>query len=543
MQVNVRRLTGASLWLMATGLVLLLEVQMSCQRTRSVTLAASTPPRSLQKGDPIIRRTVCSGDGIRLGGVGQQHTSAILVVGSTGSALDGEFEVTLKVERTETHHASSDNSRSISGARVLAPSDFDTRQVRVSNEKCLTPQSRVKADRIISPSSPQLDVSRRVFFIHSPCGSLDDPASYSAIDCRLVGEAASIRVYAEQSVLDGDRLDELIAELTHLADETIGPAIHDLVGPVRDVDGDGKLAVVLTARLGQRDTALADVDGLTRASDFVRQNLRPFGNESDVIFLNANLQPSERLRAVLAHEWTHAAIFGRRYGESGRNAKQPPAEDDWLNEALAHLIEIQASGSSSNVAHRVQHFLERPEAAPLLVRDYYRPEFWRHHGCRGAAFLFLDWCIKQSGPQLLDRLIDGDEIGVENLERATGRSFDDLFREWTTSIGTNLTRNDEMVDLVTNGTDPDGTALCQRTLAVRPAFHEWRPKRLESQSIMLRLRGTTAAFVRVTLDETATNWRLFADAPPECGLQLTVIPIASAAGRPQNAQAAACERD
>ena len=141
MQVNVRRLTGASLWLMATGLVLLLEVQMSCQRTRSVTLAASTPPRSVQKGDPIIRRTVCGGDGIRLGGVGQQHASAILVVGSTGSALDGEFEVTLKVERANTHHSSSDNSRSISSTRVLAPSDIDTRQVRVSNEKCLSPLS------------------------------------------------------------------------------------------------------------------------------------------------------------------------------------------------------------------------------------------------------------------------------------------------------------------------------------------------------------------------------------------------------------------
>ena len=525
MQLNVRRLTGTSLWLTAAGLVLLLEVQMSCQRTRSVTLAASAPPRSLQKYDPIIGRTVYGDDGIRLGGVGQQHTTAILVVGSTGSALEGEFEVTLKVERANTHHSSSDNSRSISSTRVLAPSDIDTRQVRVSNEKCLSPLSRVKADPIAPPRSPQFDVSRRVFFIHSRCGSLDDPASYSAIDCRLVGEAASIRVYAEQPVLDGDRLHELVAELTHLADEAIGPAIQALVGPVRDVDGDGKLAVVLTARLGQRDTALADVDGLTRASDFVRRNLRPFGNESDVIFLNANLQPSDRLRAVLAHEWAHAAIFGRRYGESGRDAKQPPAEDDWLNEALAHLIEIQASGSSSNVAHRVQHFLERPEAAPLLVRDYYRPEFWRHHGCRGAAFLFLDWCINQSGPQLFDRLIDGHEIGIENLERATGRSFDDLFREWTTSIGTNLTRRDEMVDLVTNGTDSDGTALCQRTLAARPTFHEWRPKQPESQSITLRLRGTTAAYVRVTLDEAAANWRLLTDASPECGLQLTVIPI------------------
>jgi len=541
MQANIGRLTGAGLWLTATGLVLLFEAQMICHRTRSLTLAASATTRSLPMRDPIIGRTVCGGDGIRLGGVGQRHTSAILVVGSTGSALEGEFEVTLKVERADTHHSSSDNPRSICDAREPAPGDFAHRQVRVSNKKRLSPPSRVKADQIVPPRSPPLDVSRRVFFIHAPCGSLDDPASYSASDCRLVGEAASVRVYAEQSVLGGDRLDELIDELAHLADETIGPAIHALVGPVQDVDGDGKLAVVLTARLGQRDTALADVDGLTRASDFVRQNMRPFGNAADVIFLNVNLQPGERLRAVFAHEWTHAAIFGRRYGESGRDSEQPPAEDDWLNEALAHLIEIQASGSSSNVAHRIQQFLERPEAAPLLVRDYYRPEFWRHHGCRGAAFLFLNWCSNRSEPQLLDRLIDGDEVGVENLERATGRSFDDLFREWTASIGANLARNDELADLVSNGTDPNANALCQTPLAIRPMLHEWRPKQIESQSLTLRLRGTTATYVRVTLNEAAANWRLSTAARPECGIQLTVIPIEFADRRAQNAQEAEAE--
>ena len=528
MQFNGGRHTGVSLWLTATGLVLLLEVLMICHRTRSVTLAASPPTRTAPPCDPIIGRTACGGAGIHLGGVGQQHTSAILVVGSTGSALEGEFEVTLKVERADTHHTSRDNPRSICDARALAPGDFAPWQIRVSNKTCLPPQSRVTADAVAPSRSTQLDVSRRVFFIHSPSGSLEDPGSYSAIDCRLAGEAASIRFYAEQSVLDGIRLHELVAVLTQLADETIGPAIHDLVGPVRDVDGDGKLAVVLTARLGQRDTALADVDGLTRASDFASRILRPFGNEADVIFLNASLQPSGRLRAVFAHEWAHAAIFGRRYGDCDRDSEQSPAEDDWLNEALAHLIEVRASGSSSNVAHRVQHFLERPEAAPLLIRDYYRPEFWRHHGCRGAAFLFLEWCIDQSVPQLLDRLIDGDEVGVENLERATGRSFDDLFREWTTSIGTNLSRHDELADLVTNGNDPNATEVCQKTFLLRPTLHEWRPQQLESRSITLRLSGTTASFVRVTLDEAAANWRLSADAPPECALQLTVIPIEAA---------------
>ena len=525
MQFNGRRLTEGNLWLTAAGLVLLLEIQMVCHRAKSVTLAASIPTRVAPPCDPIIGRTACSGAGIRLGEVGQRHRSAILVVGSTGAALEGEFEVTLKVERADTHHTGLDNPCHVRDTHALVPGDFAPWQVPVSNKTRLSYHSRNTTNAVAPPRSPSPHVSRRVFFIHSQSGSLDDPASYSAIDCRLVGESASIRVYAEQSVLGGERLDELIAELTRLADETIGPAIRDMVGPVRDVDGDGTLAVVLTTRLGQRDTAMADVDGLTRASDFNQPILRPFGNAADVVFLNASLSPGERLRAVLAHEWAHAAIFGRRYGGSGCGSERPSAEDDWLNEALAHRIEVRTSGSSSNVAHRIQHFLERPEAAPLLVRDYYRTEFWRHHGCRGAAFLFLDWCIDTSEPQLLDKLIDGDEVGIENLERATGRSFDDLFREWTMSNGTNLARNDELVELVTDENDSDATSRCRRVRAIRPAFHEWRPQQLDSPTITLRLRGTTAAFVRVTLEEAAARWRLSADAPPECGLQLTVIPI------------------
>lgn len=526
MQIRLWRLASIGFWLSAAGMVLLFEAQMICHRAKSVTFAATARPSLFQKRDPIIEQSVCGNEGTRWEEVDQRHKSAILVVGSTGAALDGVFEVTLRIERASPSERDRHNRRGIVDEQKSPSGDFCIRQVSESNMPCLLPPSKVRrAVHVAPPKTQQIDTSHRLFFLPTTDGSLDDCASYLAMDCRLVGEAASIRVYAEQSVPENQRLRELITELTRLADKSIGPAIHTLVGSVRDVDGDGKLSVVLTTGLGRRGTAFAEVDGLTRASDFVRQVSRPLGNEADVVFLNANIQTGERLRAVLAHEWAHAAVFGRRYGDGGRDAEQPPAEDDWLNEALAHLIEVRTSGSSSNVSHRIQHYLERPEAAPLLVRDYCRPEYWRHHGCRGAAYLFLDWCINQSGPQLLDRLIDADAIGVESLERATGRSFDDLFRGWTTSIGTTLAGNDEITGCVTNAIDSNTVTLRQATLTVRPTVHEWRPDGMESQSITLRLRGTTAAFVRVTLSEAAANWRLSTNASSECGLQLTVIPI------------------
>ena len=577
MHLNVGRLTGASLWFAATGLVLLYEIQMMCHRSWTAALAASSLTRSTQNCEREIRRTPRGGEGVRLGEVGQKHTSAIIVVGCVGTAVDGEFNVTLRLDRVDAHRQFGDDFLDSDIAHSSAGNIVGSRQDRVSSRRCfrgypernalfsgchghgfawpcfcyreatatqscdrgtqdqplgqvaanrllgqpLTSQTVVQRSRVARPTIPQFDVARRIFFIHSSRGSLVDPASYTAINCRLVGESNSIRVYAEQTVGDGKPLNLLIAELTQQADEIIGPAVQALIGPVRDVDVDGKLAVVLSSQLGRTDGTLANVDGLTHASDFRREVLRPIGNEADVIFLNANLPLGEQLRAVLAHEWAHAAIFGRRYGEIARDSERVPTEDDWLNEALAHLIEVRASGSSSNVAHRIREFLDRPEAAPLVVRDYSRPEFWRHHGCRGAAFSFLDWCLSQSGPQLIDKLIDDHDVGVEHLERATGRSFDDLFRGWTTSLGENLAEYEATGDETGSGAE----ALHSQCLFIRPQAREWKSNQYQSQCKTLRLKGTTAAYVNVVLDEAAANWQLVADTPTECRLQLTVIPI------------------
>lgn len=63
-----------------------------------------------------------------------------------------------------------------------------------------------------------------------------------------------------------ERLDGLIAEVMRLAEGVVSPAIQSLVGTVRDVDGDGRLAVVLTKQLGRSEETIVGVGGLTRAT-------------------------------------------------------------------------------------------------------------------------------------------------------------------------------------------------------------------------------------------------------------------------------------
>ncbi len=432
---------------------------------------------------------------------GQQEL--ILVVGSASSSADETFDVTLKIEPAETCDSVQNDCLA-----TRSPSVANDREASLA-ETCLSSKCDA-TDKGVERSGVSSKQQRRIFFMHSRQGPLDDPSSHIALDCQLVARSASVQVYMESSLNQEERLDGLIAEVMRLAENVIGPAIQSLVGTVRDVDGDGRLAVVLTKQLGRSEGTLAGVDGLTRASDFRDGVPRPFGNSADVLFLNANLPPGEQLRAVLAHEWGHAAVFGRRYGRRSplddHTRTQPVTEDDWLNEGLAHLIEVQSSGSMSNLADRIEQFLARPEASPLIVRDYSRSEYWRHHGCRGATYLFLDWCRQHSGPDFLERLIDGEESGIANLQAATGRSWADLFHAWTVSLGRSLASDN----------DPHHHQP-------QPQPREWHPVQEDSREITLRLRGSSAAFVRLTLDGSARSWKLVGSATTDCRLQLTAL--------------------
>src|SRR5262249_790057 len=114
----------------------------------------------------------------------------------------------------------------------------------------------------------------------------------------------------------------------------------------------------------------------------------------------------------------------------------PPcsSEEDWLNEAIAHVAENIYGGGWGNLDDRIAQCLKFPERYPLVVSDYYRAGLWRSDGCRGATYLFLRWCIDQYGEELLPELVASPWAGTRNLEAATGARFANLFRAWTVAM-------------------------------------------------------------------------------------------------------------
>lgn len=162
-------------------------------------------------------------------------------------------------------------------------------------------------------------------------------------------------------------------------------------------------------------------------------------------------------------------------------------EEDWLSESLAHLAEP----GWSNLDHRIAAFLDDPSRYPLVVPDYYRAGLWRNPGCRGATFLFTRWCVGQDESQNTRRLAQSTEHGTRNLERATGRRFEELFREWSLSVA-----NGDQLD------SPDLRGALSRlgSSGIQPTVCH-----AESSEHSLQIRGTAFAVVDLLVDESLSR--------------------------------------
>lgn len=275
----------------------------------------------------------------------------------------------------------------------------------------------------------------RDFFLHVTDGPLDDPQQYVRVAARVIAEGRHVRVYLDRQQSPDELAPGVADEIVRLFEQDILPVSRARLGGYRDVDGDGTFTILLTPWLNRLQGGATSLGGFVRGSDFRRDIPAPLSNQCDMLYLNTNVQPGPHLHALLAHEFTHAVCFSERLSaQAGGLQGRVPDEEDWLNEAIAHVAENVHDSGWSNLDYRISRFLNDPQRYPLVVSDYYRSGLWRDHGCRGAAYLFLRWCVDRFGDDLLTRLIHSPLRGQDNLERAAGVPFDELFRRWTLAL-------------------------------------------------------------------------------------------------------------
>ena len=302
-------------------------------------------------------------------------------------------------------------------------------------ERCVIPASfsaMSKAKPLAARAESRRLGGSREFSIHVTDGSLDDPAQYTTIHANVVAEGRQVRVYLDDQQSAASLAGGLVQEIVDLFDNELVPRFGAMLGTYRDVDHDGRFAVLLTPWLGRLQGGRTSVGGFVRGSDFQSCLGLPFSNRCDMMYVNSQTLPGPRLRTLLIHEYTHAVCFSQRMGDSLTRPRFAD-EEDWLNEAIAHSAESLFHAGWSNLDYRMARFLNDPGAFPLVVPDYYRAGLC-FHGCRGATYLFLRYCLEQFGPETLTRLINNPARGTHNIELATGCPFEELFRGWTLSL-------------------------------------------------------------------------------------------------------------
>ncbi len=190
--------------------------------------------------------------------------------------------------------------------------------------------------------------SRRRFFLHVTTDALEDERGYVPVAGVLAGEGKRVRVYLDRDVPESNLAPGLIDEIIRLFDEEIIPRSRELLGDHADVDHDGKLAVLVTPWLGRLCGGRTSLKGFVRANDFQAEIAAPFGNHADLVYLNSSVEPGKTLKTLLAHEYTHAVCFSRRLAVASPASALPP-EEDWLNEAIAHVAEnLHATGNGGS---------------------------------------------------------------------------------------------------------------------------------------------------------------------------------------------------
>ncbi len=296
-----------------------------------------------------------------------------------------------------------------------------------------------------------------------------------------------------------------------------------------DVDADGRFTILFSSWLDHLGGGRHAVDGFVKVADLDSSIPAPFGNQCDMMYLNAGLQAGPYLRTILAHEYMHAVVYTRKSLEHPHGDEPGPEEDGWLDEALAHLVEDIHSFSPSNIDYRVSAFLSDPERYRLVVNDYFAADLFRSHGSRGSTYLFLRWCIDRYGLELMTRLVLSGRRGVDNLEAATGASFASLFRRWTVAT---------FLGGINPPASPDQTPHDDlRSTGPRTPTGEWefagpryRLLHPDGQVDRWEAAGTSAHYA-VVEGRPSGAIEVEVEGPADAGIQVTAVPLGTGHAR------------
>jgi hypothetical protein len=336
-----------------------------------------------------------------------------------------------------------------------------------------------------------IGVARQEFRVRS---SVDDDEAFAVVDARLwaVGESVAIWVDDDLAIdwdmdcADGDPAVDVVdprgafgfdncdlQTIADIVDTNIIPNIRAIYGEESDVNGDGKVSVVVTPVLnymtlftedetleGELVGSYADPEVDLNAFDVLEN---PMSDEQEVIFVHAPdplgfLNPNvpvgvdaytaTGLSAEIARAFTRLVSYNYKVIVNGLDP-----EETWVVEGLAALAaDFTGFGSVSHGA--AWEYLDAPHLKPLVLTDegsaISSVDEW------GAQYLFFRWlhdtqASTDTSFALLTMVVQGVQPGTAGIEAAAGKAFSELVLGWQVAL------------LTTGVTGADGNPLLSET--------------------------------------------------------------------------------
>lgn len=327
-------------------------------------------------------------------------------------------------------------------------------------------RARAEGALAFATPAPALGTSRDFSIL----AGLTEPATFARATASLRFAGSHVLLYLDERASGSFTASELTA-LGRQFDEVLYPIDREAFGPESDVDGNGRIIVVLSPA----------VNALVRADEcasfgyvtgyffgFDLASTAPGSNRGEVFYAmtpdpggvhscaHSAADVARVLPATFVHELQHMISFARRVLEA-----DGAPEVAWLNEGLSHLAEELAARYYESKypapAGRTAPGQLFPDSASALMlgnlRNSYRflvaprqhavaacaPSSFCSTANRGASWLFLRWLADRHGDAAIRAMVQTGTRDARNIEQATGRSFPELFGDfvlatWSDSI-------------------------------------------------------------------------------------------------------------
>jgi hypothetical protein len=275
--------------------------------------------------------------------------------------------------------------------------------------------------------------------------------TFDRVTARLRHISSRALIFLDEGAPAGGFTDADLASLAEEFDGFIHPTVTGAFGQQSDLDGNGRIVILLTPAVNR--LTLPGYDGFVGGFFFGVDLLKgragsnegeifyalvpdPLGREGPALSRSTVM---EVLPPVLAHEFQHMIHFNQRILLGGATTQDAL----WLSEALAQMAEDLVGSAFALVSRldktyqyqvgnwgRARRFLLNPSQNSVLAS--LPPGTLAE---RGAGWLLLK---KLHGhdreDQLLRRITASTSTGITNLTTAVGRSWESLLADWSGSL-------------------------------------------------------------------------------------------------------------